>query len=156
MAGAVLLLLVVILLASRHPRPAPEPVIPDSGSPASGGPDSTAPASSATPDSSLFSGGPPAANTDSIAGTTWQGVYTWSTGEVETETDTFRPDGVLVYSYKGQTFDNGHWSQVGDTVNWDSNNHYADGVGQVQGNQITGAMTNVVKATGTFALTRQP
>ena len=155
-AIAIVGVVATILLASRHPRPVPPPLIPDSGSPASSSPDSGAPASSGAADSSLFGGGAASPNADSVSGTTWQGVYTWTDGEVQNETDTFRADGVLVYSYNGTTYDNGHWSQVGDTINWDYNNHYADSVGQMQGAQITGAMTNSQKATGTFALTRQP
>ncbi len=90
-----------------------------------------------------------------IVGSTWKGEYRWSDGEVDHETDTFNPNSSLTYAYNGSTYDNGHWTQDGSSVSWNTNDHYADYQGQMQGDQITGTMKNKQGFTGTFSITKQ-
>lgn len=96
-----------------------------------------------------------AAVSTELAETRWAGRATWADGEWNDWTLYFRSDGVLIYGYAGQTFDNGRWRQREIMMNFDTNNYFALYVGHVNGNVIEGQMFNIRGNTGSFRFTRQ-
>jgi len=91
-------------------------------------------------------GPPDAAGPGSLAGTRWTAQMTWDDGTqgglfawVE-----FRSDGEMDYAYPdGTVYDNGRWRQRGSVVTWDTNGMFNAALGYINGNQMSGTMTNV-------------
>ena len=57
-------------------------------------------------------------------------------GDVTLTTFRFQPDGVLVYSYNGNTHENAHWKQTGDRLYFEMNDKYRQGEAKINGNRI--------------------
>lgn len=72
-----------------------------------------------------------------IAGTTWSGMDIFITNLVPYQY-IFHADGILEYRYQGNIYKNGTWRQEGDTVYMEMNNHFADRVGRISGDQMEG------------------
>jgi len=85
----------------------------------------------------------PAETGMSVADTHWQGDVVWHDGETYRWTAHFRPDGVLVYSYNGATYDNGRWRQREVLINFDTNGYFSLHVGHVAGDRMEGTAYNV-------------
>jgi hypothetical protein len=66
----------------------------------------------------------------------------------------FLPDGELNYTSSSGTFQNATWRQIGPVVLMETNNHYADYLGSVCGEQISGSAWNVVSAKWRWAMKR--
>jgi hypothetical protein len=113
----------------------------------------------AAPSQSLAQGKPPVASADpapiQLAETRWAGRAEWSDGEAKDWTLYFRADGVLIYGYEGQTFDNGRWRQRDMLVNFDTNDYFALYVGHVRGDVFSGEMFNIRGQRGTFSFQRR-
>lgn len=84
----------------------------------------------------------------------WLLVDAWDDGEVYEPETRFRDDGVMVYAYDGNTYDNGKWTLEGSKLHFDTNNHYADYDGVFDGVRASGTMKNVDGNGGTWTLTR--
>ncbi|MES1201345.1 MAG: hypothetical protein ABUS57_07825 [Pseudomonadota bacterium] len=90
----------------------------------------------------------------SAADTHWSGSSDWNDGDRYNMTVWFRADGVVVYAYGGQTYDNGHWRQRGPVIVWDTNDLYAVYAGQEAGDEIQGATYSANGANGHWELRR--
>lgn len=91
----------------------------------------------------------------SISDTQWQGEFAWDGEAARTWTIWFRPDGVMIYSYGGATYDNGRWGERDALVWMDTNQHYALFVGHKVGGAIEGASYNKEGLTGAWRITPQ-
>lgn len=89
-----------------------------------------------------------------LAETRWAGRTQWVDGETLDWTLYFRSDGVLIYAYNGEVYDNGRWRQREALVNFDTNDYYALYVGHVRGDVIEGDMFNIRGMRGTFSFRR--
>ena len=89
-----------------------------------------------------------------LAETRWSGRTQWIEGETLDWTLYFRSDGVLIYSYNGEVYDNGRWRQREALVNFDTNDYYALYVGHVRGDVFEGDMFNIRGMRGTFSFRR--
>jgi hypothetical protein len=89
-----------------------------------------------------------------VGGPLWQMTETWSDGTIIKSTATFQADGVMVYTYNGQTYDNGRWSRVGGRFHMDTNNHFADYDGDIAGAGASGSAKNNKGHTGSWAVWR--
>ena len=96
-----------------------------------------------------------AAGTPSVSGTTWQGWATWMHGESNMWTLFFREDGVLVYAYDGNTFDNGRWTQHDKLLTFHANNYFSIYAGVVNGGVVSGTMYNRRGGNGVFSFVRE-
>lgn len=90
----------------------------------------------------------------SISGTRWSGVVQWTDGARYDTTLYFRPDGVLIYGYNGQTWDNGRWTQNERLVTYHTNTYYALHVGLTDGRTFSGSSYNRAGNRGDFRFTR--
>ena len=86
-----------------------------------------------------------------LEGTTWSGADS----DGHRYKFEFRPKGVLRYTSRTGTFDNGRWTQTGAHVAIDMNNHYADYAGDIVGDQMTGKAKNKPGREWTWSVTRQ-
>lgn len=86
----------------------------------------------------------------SIADTRWGGAASWYDGETRAWELHFRADGVLIYSYDGNTYDNGRWTQNNKVVTFNTNNYFAVYVGLIDGRVLRGSSFNRRGSTGTF------
>lgn len=77
-----------------------------------------------------------------LAGTRWTGMDYYISSLVPFEY-VFHPDHVLEYSYMGDTFKNGTWSQTGDYVYMEMNDKYSERVGVITGTKIEGDGWNI-------------
>jgi hypothetical protein len=84
----------------------------------------------------------------------WLLVDSWDDGETYRPETQFRPDGVMIYTYNGQTYDNGRWSLDGATLRFDTNNHYADYEGRFDGKSASGTMKNGPGVKGMWTLSQ--
>ena len=73
-----------------------------------------------------------------IAGTTWSG-----NGVVAPTVYTFEKDGSLTYSYNGNTYNRGSWTQKGKEIYWEMNDKYCEFKGTITKETITGNSWNV-------------
>lgn len=73
-----------------------------------------------------------------LEGTTWMGD-----GVVAPTTYMFDKNGVLQYSYNGNTYRNGTWKQDGEALYWECNNKYCEFKGKIEGVEIAGRAWNV-------------
>ena len=89
-----------------------------------------------------------------VANTRWRGYVRWSNGEITEWTALFRRDGVLEYSYGGQRYDNGRWTQNNHLVYWHTNNSFAVYSGTIAGNSMGGASHNQRNDTGVWIVGR--
>ena len=87
-------------------------------------------------------------------GPLWQMNQVWSSGDAIRSTVTFRSDGVQVYTYNNQTYDNGRWQLTGDKLHIDTNNHFADFEGELSHNVAFGLAQNTRNETGWWTLWR--
>ena len=55
----------------------------------------------------------------------------------------FRPGGVLNYTTRNKTYQNGTWWQIGNQVFMETNDHYADYRGTIAGGRIIGTASNI-------------
>ena len=87
-----------------------------------------------------------------IAGREFEGRAAWHGGDDRQWRLLFRADGVLVYSYNGQVYDNGRWVQNDRLVTFHTNTYYAlySGVMDVDGGRILGSMYNRAGDVGAF------
>lgn len=90
----------------------------------------------------------------SVADTRWQGDVVWHDGETYRWTAHFRPDGVVVYSYNGATYDNGRWRQRDMLINFDTNDYFSLHVGHVRGDRMEGTAYNVRGETARWSFRR--
>ena len=72
-----------------------------------------------------------------VEGTVWAGD-----GVVAPTEYAFERGGVLRYTYNGQTYRNGTWSQDRDAVYWETNQKYCEFRGTVRGAALTGRAWN--------------
>lgn len=84
----------------------------------------------------------------------WLLVETWADGEVFSSETEFRPNGVMVYAYGGETYDNGRWSISASALKMDTNAGYAVYDGMFDGATATGTMKNRENETGTWKLAK--
>lgn len=91
----------------------------------------------------------------SVAETRWAGRAAWDDGETRDWTLYFRSDGVLIYAYDGNTYDNGRWRQREMLINFDTNQYFALYVGHVYGSEMQGVMYNLRGQRGSFRFTRR-
>jgi hypothetical protein len=89
-----------------------------------------------------------------LANTRWHGYVRWGHGEFTEWTVLFRRDGVLEYSYGGQTYDNGRWTQNNHLVYWNTNDNFALYSGTVTGDNMGGASHNQRNDTGVWIFIR--
>jgi hypothetical protein len=82
----------------------------------------------------------------------WLLVESWSDGEVFRSETQFMPDGVMVYAYGGETYDNGRWSIAASALTMDTNAGYAVYTGAFDGAKASGTMKNREGNSGTWAL----
>jgi hypothetical protein len=73
-----------------------------------------------------------------LEGTTWSGD-----GVVAPTTYFFDKNGVLQYSYNGNTYRNGTWKQEGESLYWESNQKYCEFKGKIEAAEIVGNAWNV-------------
>ncbi|MBX3161823.1 MAG: hypothetical protein KF773_38030 [Deltaproteobacteria bacterium] len=85
----------------------------------------------------------------SLAGTIWQGDDV--EGSITLE---FLPDAKLVYTTVTGRWDNGRWRREGDAIFLDTNDHYADYTGKIEGNRMHGTAHNVAGAHWQWNATR--
>ncbi len=78
----------------------------------------------------------------------------WEDGDAYAPTTQFKPDGVMLYGYSGNLYDNGRWSIDGNALHMDTNNHYANYDGVFDGKTGKGTMKNEASNTGTWTLER--
>lgn len=90
----------------------------------------------------------------SISGTRWTGSMIWNDGSRYDGTFHFRADGVLVYGYDGQTWDNGRWTQNERLVTFHTNTYYALYSGLTDGQRVRGTSYNRAGSEGTFDIRR--
>jgi hypothetical protein len=83
----------------------------------------------------------------SIAGTSWSGMD----GNHLT-TFTFEPNGKVTYSYSGNTYKDGGWTQEGNKVRWDVNNNYRQFDGVRDGHEMAVKTVNVAEYRNEFKL----
>lgn len=90
--------------------------------------------------------------TRNVTGSTWSGPAAWAGGESKVWTLMFRDDGVLVYGYEGNTYDNGRWIQRENLVVFETNGYFAiySGVLDANGRTYSGTMHNVRGDEGRF------
>ena len=88
----------------------------------------------------------------SISGRQFEGRAAWQGGDDRVWQLLFRADGVLVYSYDGQVYDNGRWVQNERLVTFHTNNYYAQYSGLIDpaGSQFRGTMYNRNGSVGAF------
>lgn len=67
----------------------------------------------------------------------------------------FRIGGILRYTAPSGTWTNGTWRQVGNTVTFEMNDHYAEYTGQVRGTRISGTGHNRTGARWEWRAERQ-
>jgi hypothetical protein len=65
----------------------------------------------------------------------------------------FLKDGVLEYTFRGETFRNGAWQQTGSSVSFSINNHYSEHAGTITGNTMVGGAHNRSGKQWTWTLT---
>ncbi len=92
--------------------------------------------------------------TMSLAGSVWEGNTVWKGGERVNWWTQFRGDGVMVYAYRGSTYDNGRWRQDGTSVALDTNDHYADYDGAMTLTSMNGSSRNVAGDAGVWRMKR--
>jgi hypothetical protein len=96
---------------------------------------------------------PPAVATEvrPLEGTVWTGTMFG-----REQTFEFRPAGVMRYAAGAQTYDNGRWVQNGAQVAIDTNDHYADYSGTIEGDTMSGTARNKRGLTWVWSLARRP
>jgi len=82
----------------------------------------------------------------SIAGTAWATVDS----DGDHDTWDFLVSHKLHYESASGSWDNGSWSQDGAHVAWETNDHYSDYVGTIQGATMRGHASNREGKTWTF------
>lgn len=90
----------------------------------------------------------------SVAETRWSGTFDWANGERRDATLYFRSDGVLIYAYGGNTFDNGRWVQRDRLITFNTNDYFAVFTGVLEGWAFAGTSYNRGGDTGQFSFTR--
>jgi hypothetical protein len=86
-----------------------------------------------------------------MAGTTWVG----ETAEGWAMTLEFQPDGVMVVSYNGMSFNRASWKQEKDKLYYEMNSKYCEFNGTIAGQVIEGETANKVGKVWTTRLTRK-
>lgn len=126
--------------AARRSAPVPDVGMPEY-------PPSLAPRGSASAESAA----PALPKGIELEGTTWAGPDSdgtpWSF--------TYKPGGALHYSLAGSEQDSGTWKQHGSKVIMETNDHYADFTGTIEGNTITGSAHNRAGKAWTWVAERQ-
>jgi hypothetical protein len=84
----------------------------------------------------------------------WLLAETWADGEGFRSETEFRPNGIMVYAYGGETYDNGRWSIAASALKMDTNAGYAVYDGTFDGAKASGTMKNREGETGTWLLTK--
>ena len=87
----------------------------------------------------------------SLAGTVWAG--TDSDGDAYVFT--FEADGTLAYRSPSGSYRNGRWSQFRSAVQFDTNDHYSDYLGEIRGKTMQGKAWNTKGLKWTWKATRQ-
>jgi hypothetical protein len=90
----------------------------------------------------------------SVAETRWSGVFDWSNGEVREATLYFRSDGVLIYAYDGNTYDNGRWVQREQLITFNTNDYFAVFTGLLDAASFVGVSHNQNGDIGRMEFTR--
>ena len=92
-----------------------------------------------------------------MIGTTWRAEHRWDNGAAEYWTIEFRANGLMHYTYQstGVAYDNGHWSQRGAVLFWDTNQMFSAGLGVIRDKEIRGTKVNVRGQEGTFIFRRE-
>lgn len=88
----------------------------------------------------------------SIEGTAWEGKFIPDINAVVY----FEKGGGLRWSHSGQVYRTGSWKQTGNSVYFETMNHYAEFRGVVQGDRICGKADNVTKMNWTWDLRKRP
>jgi len=94
----------------------------------------------------------------SLTGTRWRMTMNWDDGAPigRWSWAEFQSDGTILYGYPdGQRFDNGRWRQRGSILVFDTNSMFLTGLGQIDGDTITGSSINVHGTRGTFVFERE-
>lgn len=86
-----------------------------------------------------------------VSGTEWVGSDTPSSFIT---TYRFEPDGKVSYYYNGTSYTNGTWTQDGDNVKFELNDHYRDADLTVSGDVLQGKSWNVKDQKWTTTLYR--
>lgn len=84
----------------------------------------------------------------------WAITDDWGDGDNYLPAAQFRADGVMLYAYGGNEFQNGKWTLDGTSLFIDMNNHYAEYSATFDGKTGSGSMKNQAGNTGTWTLTR--
>jgi hypothetical protein len=79
-----------------------------------------------------------------LKGTTWTGTDIYVGRTFVPYKYTFGADGILTYSYQGNTYRNGTWRQNGNAVYMETNKKYSERVGLIEGSHIKGVGRNLV------------
>lgn len=95
-----------------------------------------------------------ASEVGSLSGSRWTGSMIWNDGSRYETTLYFRADGVLIYGYNGQTYDNGRWTQNERLVTFHTNRYYAVYSGLFDGRGLAGSSYNLTGASGSFSFTQ--
>ena len=93
-----------------------------------------------------------------VSDTRWSGSVAWEDDEMRDWTLHFRPDGVLVYAYDGQVWDNGRWTQNNHLLTFHTNTYFAQYSGLLDetGQMFEGVMFNQGGSLGMFNFQRDP
>lgn len=90
----------------------------------------------------------------SVAESHWTGNFGWASGEQRLASLYFRSDGVLVYAYDGNTYDNGRWIQRDRLITFQTNQYFAAYTGVTDGWTFAGSSYNINGDRGQFRFTR--
>jgi hypothetical protein len=89
-----------------------------------------------------------------LAGTVWQGKD-GPRGDRQMTRFEFHEDGTLVYSYNGNTYDNGTWKQTKDRIYLEMNDRYRESSGVISLNRMEIRSWNVAKSKWNTILEKQ-
>lgn len=122
------------MLPRQQPTAAP---IPAENLPATALPPTAFPTAMSAPTKASV---PPITSVLDLTNTSWTGMYDNDPNRYFNPT--FLPGGILRYTVPSGTWENGTWIQQGSTVIIETNNHYADMTGVINGTEITGTAHN--------------
>lgn len=95
-------------------------------------------------------GSPVDTSVSPLDGTRWSG--TTVDGAITFE---FLVGGILRYTTETGTYTNGTWQQLGNTLQFEMNGHYADYTGRIRGGRMSGTARNTPGRTWEWEATRQ-